>query len=673
MSVHSLASRSLLAALALGLIALMGPVAVASETAKLAGKVSIDPSARAMGASLSLKMKARGEVSFLLGETFRIDKVTVSGRQALRAREGDVLVVDFGPEDGLKSLDITYRATLAPIPEDGSPNRVGGAIGGPAGAFVPGSALWLPYKSTISFDYDIALQAAPGHKAVIPGKLISESNDASGYRARFRSEHATDSMPLFAGPWQVKEIIDDQGTLIRSYFDASVASEADEYLQYSKDYLALYRDWIGDYPFSAFHIVAGPVPVGLGYRNLTYIGSRVLRLPFIKSTSLGHEVLHNWWGNGVYPAYEQGNWAEGLTTFMADYTYAQRQSPMAAQTKRLEWLRDYAALPSTRDKPVKAFTSKEHGADQVVGYNKAAFFFHMLRNRIGETAFNRGIRDFWQTWQFRRAAWNDIQDAMAGASGQDLEDFFAQWLDRPGAPMLDLVSADFHDDGGLTIAISQRNLIFDLDIPVLLRTSRGETQVTWRIETQQAEKTFRLDAPINGFALDPTFDLFRHLHAGEAPPILRDVMLRQDMDLVILANGLDWGETAMTLTRRMSDGRVLSVPGLRGVAAVALVSLDQVDDLVASGTIPAPPEAFSGENLSAKVWAGRQNAEGATTAPLAVIAVRDVAALAALQRGLPHYGRRGYVGFDGSRAVIKGAWPAFGGPLSGQRDQHTAR
>lgn len=646
---------------------------LADNHAKLAAKVAIDPAARTMAVSASLLMEARGEVTFLLGAPFRIDKVTVSGRQALRARDGDVFIVDFGPGDGRKSLDISYQATLAPIPKGGRPNRVAGAISGPNGAFVPASALWLPYNASLRFHYEIAVQTPPGQKAVMPGLLVSEDEDTKGYRAQFRSEQLADSLPLFAGPWEITEITDDQGTLIRSYFDPSVADQAEDYLQYSKDYLALYRDWVGAYPFSAFHIVAGPVPVGLGYRNLTYIGSRVLNLPFIKRTSLGHEVLHNWWGNGVYPVYEQGNWAEGLTTFMADYTYALQQSDEAAQTMRLQWLRDYAALPPERDKPAKAFTAKTHGADQVVGYNKVAFFFHMLRNRIGEPAFNKAIGAFWDSWQFRRAGWNDIKVAMEQASGEDLAGFFAQWLDQPGAPDLTLRVADFHDDGGLTLALDQGDSSFDLDIPVRLTTKSGHRDVIWRMDQRMAERTFRLNEPITGFAIDPTFDLFRRLDPLESPPILRDVMLRKDVDLVIMAEGLGWGETAMSLAQRMSDGRVLSVPSLRGVATIAIVTQSQVAELVTSGTIPTPPQSLADSELTAKVWAARRNLKDNDTVPIVVIAVRDVEALAALQRGLPHYGRRGYVGFNGTKAELKGAWPAQGGPLRGVRPSHTAR
>ncbi len=116
----------------------------------------------------------------------------------------------------------------------------------------------------------------------------------------------------------------------------------------------MYSDWIGEYPFDGFSVVASPLPTGFGMPTLTYLGAQVIRLPFIRDTSLGHEVLHNWWGNSVYPDYARGNWAEGLTTFMADYAYKEWADAASARDMRHGWLRDYAALPADADKPLAA-------------------------------------------------------------------------------------------------------------------------------------------------------------------------------------------------------------------------------------------------------------------------------------------------------------------------------
>ena len=61
----------------------------------------------------------------------------------------------------------------------------------------------------------------------------------------------------------------------------------------------------------------------------------MIRLPFIMHTSLGHEIAHCWWGNGVYVDYEKGNWSEGLTTYVADYLYKERASLGQAREYRL--------------------------------------------------------------------------------------------------------------------------------------------------------------------------------------------------------------------------------------------------------------------------------------------------------------------------------------------------
>jgi hypothetical protein len=40
-----------------------------------------------------------------------------------------------------------------------------------------------------------------------------------------------------------------------------------------------------------------------------------------------------------------------------------------------------------------------------------------------------------------------------------------------------------------------------------------------------------------------------------------------------------------------------------------------------------------------------------------VVSARDVAALQALARPLPHYGRQSWLVFEGSKAVDRGIWP----------------
>ncbi len=53
---------------------------------------------------------------------------------------------------------------------------------------------------------------------------------------------------------------------------------------------------------------------------------------------------------------------EGLTTFMADYAYKERESAQAARDMRLGWLRDFAAVPAGSSQSLASFRSRTHGA-----------------------------------------------------------------------------------------------------------------------------------------------------------------------------------------------------------------------------------------------------------------------------------------------------------------------
>jgi hypothetical protein len=57
---------------------------------------------------------------------------------------------------------------------------------------------------------------------------------------------------------------------------------------------------------------------------------------------------------------------------------------------------------------------------------------------------------------------------------------------------------------------------------------------------------------------------------------------------------------------------------------------------------------------TARVWTTRDGHGRA----YAVVAAKDMGALDALQRPLPHYGRQSWLVFEGAKAMEKGIWPA---------------
>jgi hypothetical protein len=300
------------------------------------------------------------------------------------------------------------------------------------------------------------------------------------------------------------------------------------YIEAAMRYLAHYDRELGPYAFHSYSIVSSALPTGFGMPGMAYLGRQVLRLPFIRATSLRHEVLHDWWGNGVEPDVAHGNWAEGLTTLLADYAYREQQGEAEAKALRLGWLRDYAAVGPERDRPLSEFVARRHGADQALGYNKTAFVFYMLRERIGAEAFSAGLKAFWRDYRLRTAGWQDLRRAFEAQAGTDLGEFFEQWVQRPGAPLLQVAAARRSVVAGehrVSIVLRQHEPVFRLRVPLRIHHERGSSEAGVEMQALEARAEIALPARALYVEIDPDLRLFRHLHPEAIAPTLRQVLL----------------------------------------------------------------------------------------------------------------------------------------------------
>ena len=389
--------------LALGIAS---PVLAAGGPLHHALEVRLDPAALTLEGTDRVTLHATGSVAFKLAPGFTVAHVVVDDRPAQVDARGGRIALGEGSDH---TVAIEYHGRLAPLPKDG---EAIGAIAGPEGSYLP--AGWFPTFGDL-FDYEVSIDVPDSQRALVPGRLTAETTAGGRYRATFTGVAPVSELPLFAGPYKIAETF-HRGWRLRTYFRAEDTELADTYLERTAGYLDLYDGWIGAYAYPGFSVVSSPLPVGLAFPGMTYLGSQVLRLPFIPDTSLGHEVLHSWWGEGVGVDARDGNWAEGLTTFMADYTYTEQRGAQAAREQRLSWLREFAILPAAEDHPLDTFRGRMHTVSQATGYHKAAFVFVMLRDQIGSDAFAIGVRRFWQSHRLSVASWNDLEAAFSSAA-----------------------------------------------------------------------------------------------------------------------------------------------------------------------------------------------------------------------------------------------------------------
>ena len=619
-------------------------------------KIILYPDRQTLSVRDTITLHRNGPVKFTLSPKIVLLEALVNGQRASPMARQNEFFVALPPTGDKHELTLVYTARLPSLEDHlNNPSQTRGFTGN-QGTFLPSYSQWYPKFESEWLTYKASIKTPALHRAIVPGKLLSEATEGSVYHAIFETESPIDAIDLFAGPYEVTERLVD-GVRLRTYFHRTLKGLESGYLDSTAAYLRKFSESIGPYPYSSFHIVSSPLPVGYGFPHLTYMGENVLRLPFIRHTSLGHEVLHSWWGNGVYVDYETGNWAEGLTTYMADYAFAAATSADKALEKRLSWLRDYAALPRGRDKPVASFSSKTHTASQVIGYNKVAYLFHMLRQEIGAKAFDRAIKRFWRMNRGNRAGWQEVADAFNQEGGQNLGWFFDQWLNRTGAPILSLKSVSY-SAGETTITVSQTAPTYRLSVPLTLDDKSYILQITGR-ESTQVIKTATKPRTIS---IDPEFDLFRKLSPEESPAILRDVTLSSSVKVVVLSTDREFKKVGEKLGQRMVDtqAQIIDSGDSLNASDVLLIigrPLDVSRYLQKNFLTNTPPE-LSGRG-TARVWANKPLHEG----KVAIVEADDLEALKALLRPLPHYGRKSYVVFDGAKAVEKGIWKAEHSPL----------
>lgn len=630
--------------------------------------VSIDPVNRALIGKSIITVKHPRELQLMLGAAFEVTQAISNdgpmgiGREASNQPHVWNIPVAFRQQ---VQFVIHWQGSLAPLDTSLDHQQTLGrpiAVSGQAGTFLPDGSNWYPRVVGHLVRYKINIELPAGQKGLVAGKLIEEKESQQGYQASFEFPDPTEGIDLMAGPYVVEtqkyEGVKNRAIQLRTYFHPQISDLSRDYLASVKRYLDKYESWIGEYPYTEFSIVSSPTPTGFGMPTLTYLGIDVLKLPFIRDTSLGHEILHNWWGNGVYPDYQHGNWSEGLTTFMADYAYKEQESDEAAREMRLGWLRDFAALQSGQDTPLAAFTLRTHGASKIVGYNKAAMFFFMLRDQLGEAVFQRAVQGLWNTRRFRITSWQDIQKVFEIISGQHLDAFFTQWLNRSGAPFIvinEAKSIGTQSGYQLAITLQQSEPAYAVRVPIAIESEQGVH--IHRLDLQQAQQNFTLTLPERplSVSLDPDWRLFRQLASDEVPPILREVMVNSATQTVILPHQEEVRRVAEMLASKLQDRtpQIISpTQQISTTAPVLVIGLQpDVDTWLANQQLSARPDEVKGKG-SAQAWTTSRPQGGS----LAIVSTQDVAAMEDLLRPLPHYGKQSYIVFEGRQVVEKGIW-----------------
>ncbi len=566
------------------------------------------------------------------------------------------------------------------------------------GVFLSSGSVWYPHIAGYPYmTGQLDVRLPPGWKSVSQGRRTGQDRIREGMREVWAIEHPQEEIYLIAGQFTEysREVGSRQQPVQAQVFlRAPDEKLAGKYLDATAEYLAMYAQLLGDYPYSKFALVENFWETGFGMPSFTLLGSRVIRLQFIINTSYPHEILHNWWGNGVYIDFSAGNWSEGLTAYLADHLIKEQQGQGAEYRQQsLQKYRDYAAR--SRDFALTEFRSRHSSATEAVGYGKTLMLFHMLRNKLGDETFVKALQQFYTEYQYRRAGFADLQQVFEQVSAQPLQAFFSQWVERVGAPELVLKDTQVETTGSgyrlvLTIAQVQEGEPYEVDIPVAVSLQGQDEARMFTVTMDAKQQTFTLDlhAQPARIDIDPQFDLFRKLAVAETPPALTRLFGAEDVLVVMPSRAptelkAAWQDFAEDMSHmgpeRVEiawDSDVDALPANRAVAVLgwrnrftpamqkqlARHPVEFRADAVRTGseTLPRSQHAFA--------WVTRAvgDNDGKDTPVHALITADLASALPGLGRKIPHYHKYSYLGFAGEEPEnrLKGRWPVTDSPMS---------
>ena len=492
-------------------------------------------------AEISLQILARtlNKIDLDFGD-LPIDSVLVAGKAARYERTSELLVV-FLPRSAGRGQKIDVTITYHGHPKDGlvfAKDRDGNPSA--TGDNWPNRVhYWIPSldhpsaKATVSF----TVSAPQRYQVIANGKFVTLTGNAATSHWKFEEAKAIPPYCII--------VTVNQGAIINSP-DKSVTNLLYNVSQHDRDYalkgfapaapaLAYFSRTIAPYPYEKLALIIGATRYG-GMENSSAIVftstlfdarandkmSAHFAIPERIESVVAHEIAHQWFGDSVTESTWADLWlSEGFATYFAGLFIEQEDDEAAFRDYMNNAAQKYFTYERQRNAPI-------HDTETLDlmkllnenNYEKAAWVLHMLRMRLGNDAFFRGLRGYYNAHASGNATTEDLRKALEKSSGKNLRDFFNRWVYGAGHPVYEWTSqAAGQPDGGNLVTIvlkqTQAGPEFSDPIPVTITSEGKTTRLTLQPKGRTATAQVRVGKVPLDIQIDPDGTLLKELISGQ--------------------------------------------------------------------------------------------------------------------------------------------------------------
>ncbi len=231
---------------------------------------------------------------------------------------------------------------------------------------------------------------------------------------------------------------------------------------------------------------------------------------------MAHELAHQWFGDAV----TCGSWHDiWLNEGFATYSEGLIHEALDGEADFINWKKNKTNYIISRPDGsvyVEDTTSVNRIFDYRLSYSKGAMVLNMLRLTVGDDAFFRGLKNYFNQKEFVYALTPDFKAVMEEVSAKTLDEFFDDWIYGEGYPTYTFTITSA---GGTNykIVVHQATShpsvdFFEMPLPFTFIGENGE-ETEFVLENTENDQEFLLDL---GMQMDTlVFDKKNDIVKGE--------------------------------------------------------------------------------------------------------------------------------------------------------------
>jgi len=445
------------------------------------------------------------------GKGMLVSAVTEKGIPVQFSQDNDDIHINTTAKAGSEH---TYTIRYQGIPADGliiSTNKFGHRTF--FGDNWPNRAHnWLPCvdepadKATVDF-----IVTAPDHYQVVANGLKTEEKELPG---NLRLTHWKEStvlptkvMVIGVADFAIDHTGDVKGIPVYTYVFPDNKEVGFNGYAVAKEILAYYMDKIGPYAYEKLANVQSKTIFG-GMENASCI--------FYFENSVGdkgieelmaHEIAHQWFGDAASEKNFAHLWlSEGFATYMTNVYLEQKYGEAVLNDRQAKDREQVFQFEKERMTPVVDTSVKKNYMVMLNAnsYQKGGWVLHMLRRKLGDEVFWKGIRAYYAKYENSNANTDDLRVEMEKASGQNLEQFFKQWLFTPGHPQLNISWSYDAEKKVVNIQVEQKQ---DMPYVFTLECMIGNKLERFDINNKTTVVSVAADVKPSSITVDPNMNL----------------------------------------------------------------------------------------------------------------------------------------------------------------------